>query len=104
VINNWHLKGKRPYIGRGTRPATYRPSGGAVFSQHYLAKAIDISSPDYTIPQIFTALMDNADRFKNIGLTTIENIKATPGWLHVDCRNRIAGVHPENDFLIVNPR
>lgn len=99
IINNWHTGGK--YVGRGYRPPNYRPTGGALFSQHYLGKALDVSSTEKTPEQIVQAIHDHKGRFLAVGLTTLEHLADTPGWVHGDCRERIPGIHPENDFLVV---
>lgn len=83
-INNWHRGGR--LIGRGYRPPGYRPPGGALFSQHYLSRALDVSTAYYSPSEILEAIQKNADEFKAIGLTTIENPDFTPTWLHADCR------------------
>lgn len=100
-INNWHTGGER--VGRGTRPRGYKPPGGAEFSQHYLANALDVSAPGFSPQQIMEKILQNEARFKAIGLTTLEDWTATPTWLHGDCRPFIKGVHPEAGFLIVKP-
>ncbi len=102
VINTWHKGGA--YVGRGTRPINYRPIGGAVFSQHYQANALDVSSPAYTPVQILAKIEANWDKFALIGLTTIENPRTTKTWLHGDCRARVEGLHPaDGGWLIVEP-
>ena len=100
-INNWHTGGVR--VGRGTRPRGYKPRGGAEYSQHYLANALDVSSPGFTPRQIMLRILENEDRFKAIGMTTMEDVAMTPTWLHADCRPFIKGIHPETGFLIVKP-
>ena len=47
--------------------------------------------------------MANEVRFKAIGLTTIEDLDSTPGWIHGDGRRIIPGLYPEKGFLIVKP-
>jgi hypothetical protein len=100
-INNWHTGGAR--VGRGTRPRSYKPKGGAELSQHYLSNALDISVPGYTPKQLVELIFKNDLEFKAIGLTTLEHPDHTPTWLHGDCRPFIEGVHPKTGFLIVNP-
>jgi len=104
ILNTWHNKKPGPgyYVGRGTRPRSYKPTGGGELSQHYLAMAIDASSPAYTPKQIQMAIMANEDKFKAVGLTTFEDLYSTPGWLHGDGRPPIPGIQPETGFLIVN--
>lgn len=47
IINTWHYKKPGPgyYVGRGTRPRSYKPAGGGELSMHYFASALDVSSP-----------------------------------------------------------
>ena len=70
-INTWHKGGN--LVGRGTRPINYRPKGGAIFSQHYLANALDVSSPAFTPVQILAKIEANWEKFALIGCTTFEN-------------------------------
>ncbi len=104
ILNTWHRKkpsDKGYYIGRGTRPATYLPPGGGTISMHYFANALDCSTLKYSPKEIYDAILANREKFELIGLTTIENILITPGWLHGDCRRKIKGWHPDTGFLIV---
>lgn len=105
IINTWHYKKPGPgyYVGRGTRPRSYKPAGGGELSMHYFASALDVSSPAYAPQQIFAAILANEERFRAIGLTTIEDINSTPGWVHGDCRRVIEAIYPEKGFLIVKP-
>lgn len=102
LLNNWHEGGD--LVGRGTRPASFRPKGGGTLSMHYLRLAVDASSKIFTPRQMFEKVMENEAAFKKIGLTTIENLEYTKGWLHGDGRMFIKGIHPEKGFLIVNPK
>ena len=102
IINTWHKGGN--LVGRGTRPINYRPKGGAIFSQHYLANALDVSSPAYTPVQILAKIKANWDKFALIGCTTFENPKTTKTWLHGDGRARVDGLHPaDGGWLVVEP-
>jgi hypothetical protein len=101
TVNNWHTGGQ--HVGRCFRPPDYRPANGALYSQHYLGKAIDVSSAKYSPKQLFDIINSNEQDFRNIGLTTIENVSATPTWLHADCRTIIPDAYPKAGFLIVNP-
>lgn len=101
-INNWHSGGK--LIGRGYRPPSYRPPNGGLFSQHYMSRAIDVSTKIYSPAEILDAIMKNAARFKEVGLTTIENLNFTPTWVHGDCRHILPGtIQTGQDFYFVNP-
>jgi hypothetical protein len=105
IINTWHYKKPGPgyYVGRGTRPRSYKPAGGGELSMHYFASALDVSSPAYTPAQIFDAINANEARFRAIGLTTIEALESTPGWIHGDCRRIVEVIYPKKGFLIVKP-
>lgn len=104
ILNTWHRRSKNDkgyYVGRGTRPAFYLPAGGATISMHYFANALDCSTLKYSPLEIYKAILANREKFELIGLTTIENLDITPGWLHGDGRRKIKGWHPETGFLIV---
>lgn len=94
VINNWHTGGEYNY--RGYRPP--RVNIGAEYSQHKLGNAFDCSCPGLSPDQMLKQIQDNWEKFKALGLTTIENPKFTPGWLHSDVRPKI-----QETLLIVNP-
>jgi len=98
-LNDWHRGGR--LIGRGTRPQYYLPKGGAKFSQHYFARALDCASSKYDPVELAGIIQDNFPRFAAIGLTTIENPRFTKTWLHGDCRQQIDGVHKPGQLLIV---
>lgn len=98
TINNWHRGGAYQYRGFRPRSCTV----GVAYSMHRLGKAIDVSSKLFTPPQILARMQPRKADFLALGITTIENLKDTPTWLHLDRRPRIAGIHPEEDFLIVN--
>lgn len=105
ILNTYSYKKPGPgyYVGRGTRPRSYKPKGGADLSMHYLALALDASSPAFTPKQLFSAIMANEAKFKGIGLTTIENLAFTNGWLHGDGREHVQGMG-NTGFYIVNPK
>lgn len=101
ILNTYHRGGK--FVGRGFRPSNYQPKKGAIFSQHYMANAIDVSSPRLSVAALYGLVMQNQEKFEAIGLTTIEDPKKTVTWLHLDCRTKIKGLHPDKGFLIVQP-
>jgi len=102
IINTWHKGGN--LVGRGTRPINYRPKGGAMFSQHYQANALDVSCPAYNPVQILAKIEANWGKFALIGCTTFENPKTTKTWLHGDGRARVEGLHPaDGGWLVVEP-
>ncbi len=104
ILNTWHVTASGPgcYVGRGTRPRGYKPKGGGELSMHYLAMALDVVSPAFTPSQIFNAILRNEAKFKAIGLTTVEDLNSTPGWLHGDGRQVTASDALLPGFKIVN--
>lgn len=94
TINNWNTGGD--FQNRG-----YRTPGspvGAKLSQHRYGRAMDINVHGYSSDEVNKAIIDNFEKFKANGLTTIENVTATPTWTHVDIR--WTGLET---LLIVNP-
>lgn len=94
IINNWHTGGE--YMYRGYRPP--RVNLGAEYSQHKFGRAFDCSTSSISASDMLKEVQANWTKFKALGLTTIENPKFTPGWLHSDCRPKI-----QESLLIVNP-
>ena len=105
IANNWHAGGQ--YVGRGTRPRGYKPKGGGELSQHYHARALDISGVRMSVPQLYQCINDNFDEFFAIGLRVIEDIAVTKTWLHGDSRllypEQVLKIKQERRFLIVGP-
>lgn len=73
-------------------------STGAKLSQHKFGRAIDFNIQGLTPQQVYDTILKNKDAFMKAGLTTMEDIKMTPTWTHVDVRqtNKL-------DILIVQP-
>ena len=94
-INDWHKGG--PYSYRGFR--TPRVNLGAELSQHKFGRAFDCNIGSMNEKQMFIAVSENFEFFKQFGLTTLENYKFTDGWLHSDCRT----TSDPNKLLIVDP-
>lgn len=94
TINNWYTGGR--YKDSGLRML----SGGigAKYSQHRYGRAIDVKVEGLTIPQLLDVIVDNEEAFRNVGLTTIEDIKYTPTWMHLDVR-----YSDSQDILYVRP-
>ena len=101
IINNWDNGGNFKYSG--FRPPNIDVEiGGATFSQHKLGNAADvkcyIKNRQIPVNQILDLVLSNKTKFMNLGLTTIEDIKFTKTWLHMDCRWT-----GKDDLLIVKP-
>lgn len=97
TINNWAVGGNFKYSG--LRPLDAKI--GAKRSQHKFGRAADPKGfGGMSIEEVFNYIMDNENksRYMDLGLTTIENIKHTPTWLHLDTR-----LTNLEDILIVNP-
>ncbi len=92
TINNWAQGGS--YSLSGFRPRT--SDVGAEYSQHRLGRAFDLKFRDTTPQAVYQLILSEPGRWP--GITTLENISATPTWLHVDGRNASG-----NPILIVNP-
>jgi hypothetical protein len=79
-VNDWHLGGS--YTQSGVRdPVT---GVGSRLSQHKRGAALDMKFKDTTPQAVYAYLLEHADEFPE--LTTLEDIEATPIWLHVDVR------------------
>jgi hypothetical protein len=60
-----------------------------------------VSSKKHTPLQLLKIIEDNYEQFEAIGLTTVENPRITRTWLHLDCRERIEGLHKPGELLVV---
>ena len=103
IINNWFFAdpGEHIFDSSGFR-APWDKEGG-LLSQHRRGCADDLKVKGFKPKHVFELVMDNEIEFKEVGLTTMESIKITVSWNHLDCRPFIPGVHPEKGFLIVKP-
>jgi len=85
TINNKWKGGKYNY--RGFRPMT--TTVGGKLSQHRFGRALDLSF-DESENEIAAYILQNEQKFLEMGLRAIENTNATTnngeGWLHIDCR------------------
>lgn len=80
-VNDWHLGGT--YSQSGLRdPVT---GVGARLSQHKAGRAFDCKFANTTPQAVYAYLLEHAAEFP--GITTLEDINATPTWLHFDVRN-----------------
>lgn len=100
TVNDWFFDGGK-YDSSGFR-AVWDPEGGKL-SQHRRGCAADPKVDGMKPKQVYELIMDNQIEFEACGLTTMENLKFTPTWNHLDTRPRIDGWHPKTGILIVNP-
>ena len=67
----------------------YRPCStkiGASESQHRHGRAFDPKAKGMTPQQIHKIIRDNQEELMGWGLTTIEDLRDTPTWTHIDTR------------------
>ena len=72
---------------------------GGKLSQHKFGRAADIKIPGLTSRQIYDEILNHEKIFMAAGLTTLENIDATPTWVHIDIRYQ----GNSEKIIIVNP-
>jgi hypothetical protein len=94
VINDWHRGGQYQYSG-------YRPASctvGAKYSAHRLGCAFDLKPKGLTISAAWAKIQGSPNDPRLALLRRVENISATPTWLHVDTYE-----HDGAGILVVNP-
>ena len=99
-VNDWFKKGGK-FDSSGYR-AMWDSTGGKL-SQHRCGRAADPKVIGLKPAQVFELIMDNRAEFEQAGLTTMENLKFTPTWNHLDTRPRVEGWHGKTGILIVDP-
>lgn len=83
IINDWKWGGGYQYSG--VRP--FNTNIGAKRSQHKYGKAVDIKIKGYTVKEVATIIEDDFKFLnKEFGITTIEDIRLTKTWNHIDTR------------------
>lgn len=98
-VNTWHTGGE--FSQSGFRPKWSRVGGD--LSQHRCGRAVDVKVSGMTPKAVHGVIMAHSEEFEAAGLTTLENLKDTPTWSHLDCRPKIPGWHQDSGFLIVRP-
>lgn len=96
TVNNWHMGGN--YDSSGYR-AIWDATGGKL-SQHRCGRAADVKVKGLAPLQVFQIIQANKAEFEAAGLTTMEDLRYTPTWTHLDCRPRLEG---NTGILIVKP-
>lgn len=103
TINNWYDEGdafqkalpdERQYSGFREPACTI----GGKLSQHRYGRAIDIRVSGLTPQEVYQAILAAEKQFMEAGLTTLEDIRDTPTWNHLDIRH--TGL---DKILIVRP-
>lgn len=94
TINNWKWGGPRNYSG--FRPMSYEKGGK--LSQHRFGRACDFLVKDIAPIEVYEFIMEREQDYLPLGLTTIEDVRFTPTWNHIDIRwtkeNKIKKVKP----------
>lgn len=91
TVNNYFWGGN--LSNRGYR-SIYSTIGGK-FSQHRVGNAFDFNVKNMSNESVYNFIVNNYAKF---GITTVEDIKFTPTWVHIDFRNT-----NQKELLIVKP-
>lgn len=83
TVNNWNAGGS--FNNRGYRDVL--ASVGAGRSQHKFGRAVDRNIDGMTCQEHYAEIIANTDKWIGAGVTTLEDIKMTNGWVHSDCRD-----------------
>ena len=75
---------------------------GARWSQHKFGRAVDMKFLKVNVKEVYDYILANQPEARANGITCVENINATPSWLHCDCR-LLPETFPSNGILVVNP-
>lgn len=75
---------------------------GAKWSQHKFGRALDLKFTKVTVQEVCDYIIRNPKEARENGITTLEDIRDTPTWLHIDCRAVPEGT-PDNGILVVRP-
>ena len=103
IVNNWSFKDKDDPLYDSSGFRSIWDSTGGKLSQHRTGRAADLKVSGLTPLAVWQIINAHRAEFAAAGLTTIEDIKYTPTWLHLDCRPKIEGWHPDTGFLFVKP-
>jgi hypothetical protein len=83
TVNTWHKGGNLRL--RGFRPEGTRT--GAKWSQHKFGRALDFNVAGMTTQEVHAVIMQHQKTLIERGwITTIEDARDTPTWIHIDCR------------------
>ena len=103
VVNNWHYAKSDDTVYKASGFRAIWEKVGGTLSQHRCGRAGDFKVQGMTPREVLAVIMANMEEFEAAGLTTIEDVSVTLSWLHLDCRPKVPGWHPEKGFLIVQP-
>ena len=91
-VNNWYNGGERDEAGL----RRFGTGTGAEFSMHKYGGAFDPKPKAVTVREMYDYVLAHPDEFPHI--RAVENIAATPTWMHFDVRN-----HNRPSIWVVNP-
>ena len=94
TVNDWSWGGQLQY--RGFRPIHCEVGGK--YSQHRFGRAFDCNFKLATPDEVRSHILRNQEKWLDLGLTTIEDGKYSPTWLHMDIRKTNM-----NSIFIVKP-
>lgn len=101
TVNDYEWGGKYKYSGMRPMGAGHASAGGvaigAKWSAHKFGIGFDVKPKLVTVQEMYAEILKRAAA-KFPYLRVLENIKATPTWIHFDCRN-----HTKSGIWIVNP-
>lgn len=92
IVNDWHGGGR--YSESGLR--RFDTDTGAKWSMHKYGAAFDCKFVQVSSQEVHAYVLANADEFPQI--TVLEDIAATPTWLHFDVR-----ISNREGIWVVNP-
>jgi len=97
TINDWCRGGK--YNESGLRsPGDEHYSSQ---SQHTFGRAVDLKSSELSTQVLYNKIAERFEQLNNLGATTLEGIRHTPSWVHLDCR--YLGGQELTKFRVVGP-
>lgn len=73
---------------------------GAKFSQHKFGRALDLKFLKVDTKTVYNYILANQAEARRNGITTIEDIKDAPTWIHIDCR-ALPPDFPKDKVLVV---
>lgn len=83
IVNTWHRGGVFEFSG-------YRPIDcpiGSRHSQHRTGNAFDVKPRGMSIEDAYNKILADKDNPLLTHITRIEDIKYTPTWIHIDCKD-----------------
>jgi len=83
-INTWKWRENGGFQYRGLREQGV--AIGAAFSQHRFGRGLDLDVVGMGVSEIMEDIQKQPKLYMEAGVTTVEDPKFTPTWVHFDCR------------------